>query len=115
MTRLAVAAAALALALATFFVFPGHTWLQQDSQIWTPMLEHLRDPAVLRNDILVQQPHVGFTLYDEVSRTLRGLTGEPKVEVLDENRTLNTRNDIFRDDYQPWDAHVYRIATARGH
>jgi len=75
MKRLTVAAAALGLALATFFVFPGHTWLQQDSQIWTSMLEHLRDPAVLRNDILVQQPHVGFTLYDEVSRALRGLTG----------------------------------------
>ena len=75
MKRLSVAAAALALALATFFVFPGHTWLQQDSQIWTSMLEHLRDPAVLRNDILVQQPHVGFTLYDEVSRALRSLTG----------------------------------------
>jgi hypothetical protein len=74
MTRLSAAAAALALALATFFLFPGHTWLQQDSQIWTAMLEHLRDPAVLRNDILVQQPHVGFTLYDEVTRALRGFT-----------------------------------------
>src|ERR1019366_8508439 len=29
----------------------GHTWLQQDSQIYVPILEHLRDPAVLRNDI----------------------------------------------------------------
>jgi hypothetical protein len=75
MTRLSAAAAALALALATFFLFPGHTWLQQDSQIWTAMLEHLRDPAVLRNDILVQQPHVGYTLYDETALALRSLTG----------------------------------------
>jgi hypothetical protein len=75
MTRLKVAAAALALALATFFLFPGHTWLQQDSQIWTAMLEHLRDPAVLRNDILVEQPHVGYTLYDETALALRSLTG----------------------------------------
>jgi hypothetical protein len=75
MTRIKVAAAALALALATFFLFPGHTWLQQDSQIWTPMLEHLRDPAVLRNDFLVQQPHVGYTLYDEVALALRSFTG----------------------------------------
>jgi hypothetical protein len=75
MTRLRVPAAALALALASFFLFPGHTWLQQDSQIWTAMLEHLRDPTVLRNDILVQQPHVGFTLYDEVTIALRSVTG----------------------------------------
>ncbi|MGO9009839.1 MAG: hypothetical protein ACLQPN_07035 [Bryobacteraceae bacterium] len=75
MTRPWVAVAALALALATFFLFPGHTWLQQDSQIWTPMLEHLRDPAVLRNDILVQQPHVAYTLYDEAALALRSLTG----------------------------------------
>jgi hypothetical protein len=46
---------------------------------------------------------------------LRGLTGEPKVEVLDENRTINLQNGVFRDDFQPWDAHVYRIAPAPGH
>jgi len=82
MTRLGVPAAALTLALATFFLFPGHTWLQQDSQIWTAMLEHLRDPTVLRNDILVQQPHVGFTLYDEVTIALRSVTGLGFREVL---------------------------------
>jgi len=74
MTRLSAAAAALALALASFFLFPGHTWLQQDSQIWTAMLEHLRDPAVLRNDVLVAQPHAAFTLYDEVAIALRSFT-----------------------------------------
>lgn len=82
MTRFRVAGAALALALASFFLFPGHTWLQQDSQIWAPMLEHLRDPAVLRNDILVQQPHVGYTLYDEAARALRNLTGSGFRDVL---------------------------------
>ena len=82
MTRPAVAAAALAVALATFFVFPGHTWLQQDTQIWAPMLEHLRDPPVLRHDILVQQPHLGYTLYDETALALRRLTGLGFREVL---------------------------------
>ena len=82
MKPLAGPAAALALALASFFVFPGHTWLQQDSQIWTAMLEHLRDPAVLRHDILVHQPHVGYTLYDEVALALRSLTGLGFREVL---------------------------------
>ena len=90
MNRLATAAASVtvrvavigALALLTFFGFPGHTWLQQDSQIYVPILEHLRDPAVLRNDILVQQPHVAFTLYDESAIALRAISGLGFREVL---------------------------------
>src|SRR5437588_6937021 len=82
MKPFATAAACLALALLTFFQFPGHTWLQQDSQIYVPILEHLRDPSVLGNDILVQHPHVAFTLYDEVAVTLRGVTGLGFREVL---------------------------------
>ena len=46
--------------------------------------------------------------------TMRGLTGAPNVEVLDENRTLKTQDGVFHDDFQPWDAHVYRIAVAHG-
>ncbi len=71
----AVGAMALALALLTFFQFPGHTWLQQDSQIYAPILEHLRDPSVLANDLLAQKPHVAFTLYDEAARLGRAVTG----------------------------------------
>jgi hypothetical protein len=76
------AAACVALALLTFFQFPGHTWLQQDSQIYVPILEHLRDPSVLRNDILVQHPHVAFTLYDETALALRTVSGAGFREVL---------------------------------
>jgi hypothetical protein len=75
MNRYAVAASALALALLTFFQFPGHTWLQQDSQIYVPILEHQRDPTVLRNEILAQRPHVAFTLYDEAALFLRRVSG----------------------------------------
>lgn len=75
MTRLAAAGWALALALVTFYQFPGHTWLAQDSQIYVPILEHLRDPTVLRNDRLAQQPHVAYTLYDETARLVRAWTG----------------------------------------
>ena len=82
MKPLATAAACTALALLTFFQFPGHTWLQQDSQIYLPILEHLRDPAVLRNDILVQHPHVAFTLYDETALALRAATGAGFRDVL---------------------------------
>jgi hypothetical protein len=78
-----LAAAAIAvLTLLSFYQFPGHTWLQQDSQIYVPILEHLRDPTVLANDILVERPHVTFTLYDEFALTARRLTGLGFHEVL---------------------------------
>jgi hypothetical protein len=59
----------------TFYQFPGHSWLQQDSQIYAPILEHLRDPSVLRNELLAEKAHVAYTLYDETARVLRAATG----------------------------------------
>ena len=82
MKGLAIAVSAVALALLTFVQFPGHTWLQQDSQIYAPALEHQRDPSVLRNDILVKQSLLAYTLYDEAAQALRGLTGLGFREVL---------------------------------
>src|SRR5262249_244082 len=82
MKRFATASFCLALALLTFFQFPGHTWLQQDTQIYAPILEHLRDPSLLRNEILVQQPHVAWSLYDEAALALRAITGLGFREVL---------------------------------
>jgi hypothetical protein len=73
--RWATPAVCLALALITFFLFPGHTWLQQDSQIYVPILEHEHDSSVLRNDLLVQHSHVAYTLYDEIAVVLRAVTG----------------------------------------
>lgn len=70
-----VAAAIACLTLLTYFQFPGHTYLQQDTQIYLPILEHLWDPSVLTQDILVQRPHVAFTLYDELALFLRLVTG----------------------------------------
>src|ERR1039458_7541997 len=75
MKSLTIAGACLALSLLTYFQFPGHSWLQQDSQIYAPILEHLRDPSVLRNEILAEKPHVAYTLYDEMARVLRAVTG----------------------------------------
>jgi hypothetical protein len=80
--RGSVALAIAALALLTFFQFPGHTWLQQDTQIYAPILEHLRDPSLLRNDPLAQHPHVAFTLYDETAVALTRVTGLGFREVL---------------------------------
>ncbi len=93
--RLAVPAACAGLALLTFFQFPGHTWLQQDTQIWVPILEHLRDPSVLRNDILTRQTHVAFTLYDEIALFLRALTGLSFEHILEFEQLLTRALGIW--------------------
>src|SRR3954469_21734486 len=82
MNRFAPAVFSLALALLTYFQFPGHTWLQQDTQIYAPILEHLRDASVLRNEIVGEQAHLAYSLYDEVALALRSATGLGFREVL---------------------------------
>lgn len=69
-----VLACILSLALLGFFQFPGHTWLQQDTQIWVPMLEHIWDPTALRHDLVALKPHLSFTIYDEAALSLRWIT-----------------------------------------
>lgn len=66
--------ALLALTLAGYFFFPGHTYLQSDTQIYVPILERLNDPTLFAQEIIAQQPHVSFTIYDEASIGLRRLT-----------------------------------------
>jgi hypothetical protein len=105
MKPIAVAAAVVALALLSFFQFPGHTWLQQDTQIYVPILEHLRDPGTLRNDVLVQRPHVSFTLYDEIALGVRELTGLGFREVLGAEQVITRGLGIWG---------LYLMATAAG-
>jgi hypothetical protein len=31
------------------------------------------------------------------------------VEVIGENRTIDTKNSVFTDDFEAWDVHIYRI------
>lgn len=76
------AIAVLALTLLSFFVFPGHTILQADTQIYIPILERLADPSLLANDIMAARPHVSYTIYDEAALTLRRITGLPFEQVL---------------------------------
>jgi hypothetical protein len=75
MKPLWLAAAILGITLVNFFQFPGHAWLQQDTQIYVPILDHLWDPAALQKDIIAEHPHVAFTLYDETAIALRRVTG----------------------------------------
>ena len=42
--------------------------------------------------------------------TIEGLPGRSRVEVLGEDRTLESRDGVFEDTFQPWDVHLYRMA-----
>lgn len=105
MKQLWIGAAILGMTLVNFFQFPGHTWLQQDSQIYAPILEHMWDPGVLQKDIVAQHPHVAFTLYDETAIALRRATGLDFQHVLQAEQFLTRALGI-------WGA--YLIATALG-
>ncbi len=81
-TRTYVGLAIAVLTLLGYFQFPGHTYLQSDTQIYVPMLERLWNPAVLQRDFMAERPHMAFTIYDEVAVALRRLTGLGFREVL---------------------------------
>ena len=88
MTNRVAALGIAALALYSFFIFPGHTYLTQDTQIYVPILENLWDPTTLAQDFLVGQSHVAFTLYDEYAITLRWATHLPFALVLQVTQVL---------------------------
>lgn len=80
--RIVVFTALALLTLVTFAWFPGHTWLQSDTQIYVAIFEHLEDPSVLANDLVATRPHVTWTIYDETARWLHALTGASFRDVL---------------------------------
>ena len=43
--------------------------------------------------------------------TLAGLRGGAKAEVIDEGRTLDVKDGVFRDQFAAWDVHLYKIRT----
>ena len=67
--------ALVALTAIGFLYFPGHTYLQSDTQIYVPILERLNDRSLFQDEIIAQKPHVSFTIYDEAALGLRRLTG----------------------------------------
>jgi len=82
---------ALALMLLSaigFLYFPGHTYLQSDTQIYVPILERLNDQSLFEKEILAQRPHVSFTIYDETAIGLRKLTGARYQSVLHAQQVL---------------------------
>lgn len=74
MRRALVPAAIALFTLIGFFQFPGHTWLESDTQVYAPMLERLWDPSVLTRDFMATRPHMAYTIYDETAVLLRHAT-----------------------------------------
>lgn len=50
-----------------FDIFPGHTYLQGDTQILLPILERLDTPGYLSRDLVATHPHLTYTIYDEAT------------------------------------------------
>ncbi|MCW5978008.1 MAG: hypothetical protein KIT09_08010 [Bryobacteraceae bacterium] len=79
---LKMAAAVALLAALSYLVFPGHTYLRQDSQIYVPILEHLWDPGALAQDPVAVRHHVTFTVWDELALAGRWISGLDFEQVL---------------------------------
>lgn len=77
MTRssLPIALALLLLTLLGFFYFPGHTWLQSDTQIYVPILDRMADGSLFSKEMVALRPHVTWTLFDESAIALHKVTG----------------------------------------
>ncbi|MGI8744014.1 MAG: hypothetical protein ACR2NN_15845 [Bryobacteraceae bacterium] len=86
--RLAVGCSIFVLTLLGFFVFPGHTYLQSDTQIYVPMIEHIWDPSTFPQDLVATKPHLSYTLYDEISIALRWVTRASVQSVLTTQQLL---------------------------
>src|ERR1700728_1848638 len=54
-----------------FKIFPGHTYLQGDTQLLLPILERLDSPGFLSRDLVATHPHLTYTIYDEATLFLR--------------------------------------------
>jgi hypothetical protein len=75
MKALLWAGGVLLITLLGYWLFPGHTYLQSDTQIYIPMLERLHDPALFPSDIVALRPHLMFTVYDEAALLFRRFAG----------------------------------------
>ncbi len=73
--RLLWAGAIAILALLSFFVFPGHSYLAGDSQVYLPILERLSNPVLLERDIVASRPNLAYTWYDEITLAMTDYTG----------------------------------------
>jgi hypothetical protein len=88
--RIAFCTGVLLLTFAGYFLFPGHTYLLSDTQIYIPMFDHLRDASLFTRDIMALRPHLSYTIYDETALLLVRLTR------LSFETVLQTEQILFR-------------------
>ena len=67
-------ASVVLITLLGYSLFPGHTYLQSDTQIYVPMLERMNDQALFTRDIVALRPHLTLTIYDEAALFLKRIT-----------------------------------------
>lgn len=79
---LPVALAIAAITLLEFHVFPGHSYLRADSQIFVAMIERLAAPAFLSRDLVATPPHLVFTAFDEITLLLHRVAHQDFQSVL---------------------------------
>jgi hypothetical protein len=73
-----------------YFVFPGHSYLQEDTQIYVPMMERIYNPVLFSGDPMITRPYLALTAYDEIATALRNYAG------LDFERGLKVQQIVFR-------------------
>ena len=56
-----------------FDIFPGHSYLEGETQIYVPMLERLNSPGFLTRDLVATHPALTYTAYDEITLSVRRL------------------------------------------
>ena len=78
MLRLALLSLAIfAAAWLEFTVFPGHSYLEGETQIYLPMLERVDAPGLLARDLVATNPTLSLTAYDEATLFLHEAGRQP--------------------------------------
>lgn len=68
-------ASVLLLTCLGYVVFPGHVYLEADTQIYVPMMERIYNPVLFYDDPMIKRPHLALTAYDEICVALRNYAG----------------------------------------
>jgi hypothetical protein len=91
MLRVALLCLAIfAAAWLEFQVFPGHSYLEGDTQLYLPMLERVDSPGLLSRDLVATNPTLALTAYDEVTLLLHEAARQPF------RRSLLSQQFVFR-------------------
>src|ERR1700733_1149433 len=69
--------AIFAAAWLEFTVFPGHSYLEGDTQLYLPMLERMAAPGLLSRDLVATNGELSLTAYDEATLLLHEAGHQP--------------------------------------